>query len=116
MKIAALTVPLAALALAACSDRVEDHAERTGNAIAADVARAGDNVVDSVDALTGAVQNHVDGVAVHSLDRAANHIDAASKHLEAEIRARGDTARDRAGAALEEAGNDLRDRTGRNGR
>jgi len=34
MKPLALLVPLAALALAACSERAEDHAERTGNAIA----------------------------------------------------------------------------------
>ncbi len=112
MKKPALIVPLVALALAACSERAEDHADRTGNAIAADVERASDNVVRSVDSLTDAigdrVANRVDGLAADQLDRAADRIDAASERLEDEVRRRADTARDRTGTALENAGNDLR--------
>lgn len=114
MKTLALIVPLTALALAACSDRAEDHAERTGNAIAADVEHASDNVAQSVDGLTYTLANHVanrvDGLAADQLDRAADRIDAASDRLEDEVRRRADTARDRAGAALQGAGDDLRDR------
>ena len=76
----------AALSLAGCGDRVEDHAERTGNAIAADVHAATSNVVDSVDALTGTVANQLDGAAARSLDRAADRLDRASDDLQRDIR------------------------------
>lgn len=100
----------AALSLAGCSDRVEDHAERTGNAIAADVHAATSNVVDSVDALTGTVANQLDAATARSLDRAADRLDQASDDLQRDIRGHVDTARDHAGAALQDAGADLRER------
>ncbi|MBY9063158.1 hypothetical protein K7957_09450 [Sphingomonas yunnanensis] len=106
----ALVVPFAALALAACGDRVEEHADRTGNAIAGEIGEAADNVAASVDSLTDTMANQVDGVAAHSLDRAADRIDDASRRLESDVRRHADRARDRAGDALSGAGERLRDR------
>lgn len=106
----ALIAPLAALALSACGDRVEEHADRTGNAIAGEIGEAADNVAASVDSLTDTMANQVDGVATRSLDRAADRIDDASRRLESDVRRHADRARDRAGDALSDAGERLRDR------
>lgn len=106
----ALFAPVAALALAACGDRVEQHADRTGNAIAGEIGAAADNVAASVDSLTDTMANQVDGVAARSLDRAADRIDDASRRLESDVRRHADRARDRAGDALNDAGERLRDR------
>lgn len=97
-------------ALAACGERVEDHAERTGNAIAADVHAATGNVVESVDRLTDTMANSLDSAAARSLDRAADRLDGAADRLRDDVRRHGDEAADRAGAALQQAGDDLRDR------
>jgi hypothetical protein len=106
----ALIAPFAALALAACGDRVEDHADRTGNAIAGEIGAAADNVAASVESVTDTIGNQVDGAAARSLDRAADRIDDASRRLESDVRHHADRVRDRAGDALSDAGERLRDR------
>lgn len=105
-----LLVPIGALALAGCQDKIDEHAERTGNAIAADVEAATDNMQRSVDAFTNTLSDHVDRVTADSLDRASNRIDVESGRLQDDIERHTDRAADQTGAALERAGRDLRDR------
>ena len=112
MKPLALPVSLAALALAACSDRAQDHAERTGDAVASDIERASDNVAASVDSLGDRIADHVtngvDGLAAQQIDRAADRISAASDRLEQEVRRHADTARDRTGTVVHDTGDNLK--------
>lgn len=105
-----LLIPLAALALAGCESKIDEHAERTGNAIAADVEAATGQMTNSVDAFTNTLSDQVDRVTTDSLDRASNRIDAESERLQADLRHHTDRAADETGAALERAGRDLRDR------
>lgn len=89
--------------LPACSERAEDHAERTGNAVAADLEDATRNVSDSVDRLAERFGERVDRIGDRVADDAANRVEA---HVGNEI----DRAADEAGAALERVGDAIRDR------
>ena len=105
-----LTIPVLALAaLAACSERAEDHAERTGNAVAADIDATTRNVSDSVDRLAERFGERVDRIGDRVADDAANRVEA---HVGNEI----DRAADEAGAALERVGTAILDRDDRSGR
>lgn len=109
-----LLAPALALFAAGCGEVVDEHAERTGNAIAADVDAATANLVGSVDALANTIDSQADRVADRALEdatrHAANQVDHAAEQLRGDLRAHTDAAADRAGTALEDVGRALRDR------
>lgn len=103
----------AAMLLAGCRDRVEDHADRAADAVAADVGNASANVAASVDRLANTVDAHVERAGARAIDDAAAHVDRATDRFAQDLRAHTDRAADATGAALEDAGRSLRDRDAR---
>lgn len=92
---------LAALGLAACSERSQDQAGQTANAIGSDVERGVNNADDTIAA--GADK------AGRSLDNAGHEIGAAADRIGSSVENHAASAKKDLGSALEKAGNDIKD-------